>query len=294
MAPIKQTSFQNNALQSVGVESLSLDFMKSNLPSYPERIEFYLLMLVTAGEGSHQIDFQTFSLSKGSLVLVKPGQVQAWTGVKNLSAEVVLFEPTALPDRQWMRSLFADENAFSELANLTQLGDEAFQQFYDQLGGLAHEIASFNGNEADVAIIRHDLLGILLRLARYQPSCVTQIEGKRSQKNTYRTFKRLLEAHFFEAHQLSFYAQRLGYADSTISRACLSAEGKSAKVLIDQRVSLEAKRMLVHSSASIAEIAHSLGFSEATNFVKFFRRLEGITPQRFRAQLGKHSSASGG
>jgi AraC-like DNA-binding protein len=83
-------------------------------------------------------------------------------------------------------------------------------------------------------------------------------------------------------HNLNFYARRLGYAESTLSRACIRAEGVSAKRVIDQRIILEAKRMLVHSPLSVAEIGYALGFSEATNFNKFFRRLEQRTPQMFR------------
>lgn len=38
----------------------------------------------------------------------------------------------------------------------------------------------------------------------------------------------------------------------------------------------------MHSLAAVAEIAHQLGFSESTNFVKFFRRQLGVTPTAFR------------
>jgi AraC-like DNA-binding protein len=50
-------------------------------------------------------------------------------------------------------------------------------------------------------------------------------------------------------------------------------------------VLLEAKRLLAHSTASVAAVAHQLGFSEATNFVKFFRRNAGVTPKAFRQRM---------
>ena len=79
------------------------------------------------------------------------------------------------------------------------------------------------------------------------------------------------------------YARRLGYSESTLSRACVAAVGHTAKRAIDLRLVLEAKRLLVHSQATVVQISHQLGFSEPTNFVKFFRRLAGRTPQQFRA-----------
>lgn len=80
-------------------------------------------------------------------------------------------------------------------------------------------------------------------------------------------------------------ARRLGYSESTLSRACLAAEGRSAKEVIDRRVALEASRQLVHSQASVAEIGHPQGFSEATHFVKFFARMTGLPPQAFRTRM---------
>jgi AraC-like DNA-binding protein len=83
------------------------------------------------------------------------------------------------------------------------------------------------------------------------------------------------------------YAQRLGYSESTLSRACVAVAGRTAKEEIDARIALEAKRLLVHSPAPAANIGHQLGFSEPTNFLKFFRRTVGSTPLEFRqAHLG--------
>jgi AraC-like DNA-binding protein len=67
-----------------------------------------------------------------------------------------------------------------------------------------------------------------------------------------------------------------------LSRACVQVVGQTAKQLIDRRLALEAKRLLAHSQMPVAHIGHQLGFSESTNFVKFFRRLGEETPQQFR------------
>jgi AraC-like DNA-binding protein len=54
--------------------------------------------------------------------------------------------------------------------------------------------------------------------------------------------------------------------------------------MLTQRIVLEAKRLLAHSLAPVAAIGETLGFDEATNFVKFFRRETGLTPGAFRAR----------
>jgi AraC-like DNA-binding protein len=78
------------------------------------------------------------------------------------------------------------------------------------------------------------------------------------------------------------YAARLGYSVKTLSRACLAATGQPVKRVIDGRVVLEAQRLLAHTGEPVAVIARRLGFSEPTNFGKFFTRHTGTTPGAFR------------
>lgn len=47
--------------------------------------------------------------------------------------------------------------------------------------------------------------------------------------------------------------------------------GKNAKNIIEERLILEIKRLLIHTDKPIKEIGHLLGFSEATNFNKFLK-----------------------
>ena len=60
--------------------------------------------------------------------------------------------------------------------------------------------------------------------------------------------------------------------------------GKSPKEMIDDRVVLEAKRLLLYSDSSVKEISHELGFDEPTNFIKYFRKHVAQTPNTFRAR----------
>jgi AraC-like DNA-binding protein len=62
-----------------------------------------------------------------------------------------------------------------------------------------------------------------------------------------------------------------------------SGAGVGAKGCIDNRVLLEAKRLLVHTDLPAGAIGQRLGFPEATVFTKFFRRHTGLTPTGFRA-----------
>ncbi|MFA9564546.1 MAG: helix-turn-helix transcriptional regulator [Acidimicrobiales bacterium] len=77
-------------------------------------------------------------------------------------------------------------------------------------------------------------------------------------------------------------ADRLGYAPRTLTRACQQATGRTAKQVIDDRIMLEARRLLVHPTTTIDPIARQLSFSEAGNFAKFFQRHAGENPDAWR------------
>jgi AraC-like DNA-binding protein len=62
----------------------------------------------------------------------------------------------------------------------------------------------------------------------------------------------------------------------------MAGMGQSAKALIDRRFALEATGLLIQTDASTAEVGHQMGFTESTNFVRFFARMNGATPARFR------------
>jgi AraC-like DNA-binding protein len=68
-----------------------------------------------------------------------------------------------------------------------------------------------------------------------------------------------------------------------VTRACLAATGRSAKQVVDDRVTLQARRLLAATEAPIADIGRQLGFPEPTNFGRFFHREVGTSPGAFRA-----------
>jgi AraC-like DNA-binding protein len=94
-------------------------------------------------------------------------------------------------------------------------------------------------------------------------------------------FASAVDSHFSTSREVGWYARRLGYSERTLRRATQAATGRTAKQFIDDRVVLEAKRLLVHSHATAAECARHTGFDDAANFSKFFRRRTGLAPGAF-------------
>jgi len=284
----KEIRFANPQLERLGIEVIRLDDLRRRVSARhlatPERAEFFMVLLVTDGDLQHTIDFHTLHGGVGSLVFVHPGQVQHWHIDRPVQGRFVMIDPPALlPAVDSRGSRDALMVAMDDWPVHTQLDADTSNDLHAELVRLERDIAVYDTTEEDTTLIRHALLNLMLRLARGHRTRSPGAPGHGSGTGqVYRLFKRELELTFGTHPTVAQLSRRLGFSESTLNRACRTAAGHSAKVLIDRRMALEAARMMVHSRASVAQVGHDLGFSEPTNFVRFFVRMIGTTPARFR------------
>lgn len=314
-SPLREIRFDNDQLTALGIECLTLAELRRRVPPErllaPERVDFCVLLLVTQGTGAHMVDFVLAPLQPGSLVVVRPGQVQQWQPNPGMDGPLVLMTAQALQPGQQAGVL--DGLGMDEWPAVTSLPDPFMSEMAQAMQRLVLDFQRFEAvavpekdathrtpqtppaarRTMDAALVRHSAQGVLLRLGRWFSLCAAADQASGAgDRAIYRLFVRELEAGFRRRLGVGDLAARLGYSESTLSRACKAAEGRSAKQVIDRRVALEAARQLVHSSASVATIGHHLGFSEATNFVKFFGRMQGLSPQAFRQRMSLPGPAS--
>jgi AraC-like DNA-binding protein len=98
-------------------------------------------------------------------------------------------------------------------------------------------------------------------------------------------FRDLLEAHYKDQKQVSYYAAQLLITEKRLNQATTKVLDKTPKEIIDDRIMLEAKRLLAHTSENIKEVGYALGFEEPTNFIKYFKKHASTTPTEFRENL---------
>ncbi|MBI2769239.1 MAG: helix-turn-helix transcriptional regulator [Burkholderiales bacterium] len=281
---LKDVRFHNPRLAKVGVEAMSLAQLRERAGATlgpPERVEFLELLLVESGRGTHSVDFTDYELQPGTVVLVRPGQVQQWRLTRSLQGHVVLVSVEALAPTIARGQLDMKLLGLDEWPTSSRPERPLFVQILADVARMQVDIGRFVGTDVEASIIWHEWMTVLLRLARDR-AAKPQAAAAFGEAQVQRLFLRELEASLHKRPSVRDFARRIGYSESTLSRACLAATGRTAKQAVDGRVALEAKRLLAHSDAPVAEIAYRLGFSEPTNFVKFFRRTAGLTPLEFR------------
>ncbi len=81
------------------------------------------------------------------------------------------------------------------------------------------------------------------------------------------------------------FAARLYIHPTHFSNTIKLTTGKSPCDFVEERIMDEAKRMLRETQLSVAEICYRLTYQQPTNFTKFFKAMEGMTPTQYRKQI---------
>lgn len=249
----------------------------SRLFDHVQRPEFHFLLVATSGHGSHMLDFTDHPLEPGSVLWVRPGQIQRWGDTTAYDAWVLIFPADLL------------STTTEHLTEAGSAGGPCWWSAQEAAAADAHGLVDLIARTAaDPALprelraptLKHLLSALLLRLtaqARTRP-------GAPSGSEPWLAFRDLIDQQHARHHDVAWYAQRLGWSTRTLARAARAATGKSPKDLIDERVLLEARRLLAHTDLTVAQVGESTGFDDSSNFGTWFRLRAGQTPTEFRRQ----------
>ncbi len=291
--PIRDIHFSNPRAPKLGVEILSLESLfKRKLNGVlvaPQRVHFYHIFLFTHGSGIHSIDFTPYDFDNRTLLLIAKGQVQQFEVNQANKGLLIVFT-----------SEFLYENATpSNLAHSLQVFEHALfspclrltEEEHQQLLGLCRDFQREYDKLADdlsPEILQHWLRMLLLYIERLQQGS----DSSRRLKPYYQefvAFRRLVERDLAQSRNVQYYAQQLAVSPKKLNVLTRQRLNKTAKEFIDEQVILESQRLLAQGDMPIKEIAYHLGFSELTNFVKFFKKHTRMTPITFRRRF--HPSA---
>lgn len=97
-------------------------------------------------------------------------------------------------------------------------------------------------------------------------------------------YRARVDSRFRLRESVGVHAAALGVSESRLRAACAQVAVMSPAAMLDARTLLEARRALLYSNLSVAEIGYALGFADPAYFTRFFTRLAGVSPRGFRRQ----------
>ncbi|MEV8512604.1 AraC family transcriptional regulator [Dactylosporangium sp. NPDC051484] len=234
----------------------------------------HVVILVSAGQGTHELDFVTYACRPGTLLWGRPGQVHRFGGQTGFDATVLTFSPSLLPELP-LPELVADPFAPA----CWQPAGEDEEAIVAEIAQIGVDQIRYGGTPFGETLLAHSVAVLLMRIAALAPA------PRRGPADLLIGLLRAELEREVRHRRVEDYAEQLRCSVRTLTRASLAVTGRSAKQLIDERVALEAKRLLATSGLPVADVGRRLGFEEPTNFGRFFARETGQSPGTFRAVL---------
>lgn len=243
-----------------------------------------MLICVTGGRCTHQIDFQALACRPGSFLTLRPGQVQRFDSGLDWQGWLVLFRPEFLLP---LKALIAvdDLETYGSLEALPvalSLSSKEHRAIVCSIVQMSDDATLRAPPKQVDGLLRHQLYALLMRLHLFQRGSAGSNQAIYASFHRFRQFRQLVEKELTRKHRVDDYARMMRCSPKSLSRASSDVVGMAAKQYLAGRIALEAKRLLAHTTLSVASVSDQLGFDEPTNFIKFFRRTVGQPPGEFR------------
>lgn len=251
------------------IDSLSSQSDEHELLMSIHRHSFYALGICLEGESSHMLDFQQVVVRTGEMLLLVPGQVHQPLDVFNgkgyfiaFKAEFLLSHPILLPNH---------------ITGPVRLSESDFEQSRQIFANLIRE---YNEQPPQyVQMLQHYLALLITLYHRHNEPAI------QSGPPLLIRYRELLATHFLEWTKPAQYASAMHVSADHLNEVVKQHTGHTLSAHINERRILEAKRLLLHASESIKEIAWQLQFNEVSYFNRFFKQHTGTTPAAFRERV---------
>ena len=242
-------------------------------------LSFYDILLITRGRGTFWLDDTRYAVRPGRVIFTSPGQV------RRLEARqvegLVLFFTGAFLERFLSDPLFLYRLPFFHRDKVPELALATPERrlLARRLREMEAEIGNLRGDSSPLLGAR--LYEVLMLLARWfgraHPAAAEEPEEGLGLR-----FRRLVERHHRRTHRVAGYAKMLSVSAGHLHTMVRRQLGRPPLELIQDRLALEARRLLLHTDDTAARIGYALGFGDPSYFARFFRRRTGRSPSAFR------------
>ncbi len=245
-------------------------------------LTYYDITLIQNGQGSLILDNNVFDIQENMIICSSPMQIRQWKIKAMPKGLVLIFEEdflaTFFNDSDFVKKL----NFFYtiECEPVTSLTDSKNSYIENLLLNIETEILHFNNKN------KHILRALLYQALAWLDREYTKHENIKvidGVNDIVFRFKNLVSEFYKQEHSVNFYAEKLnissGYLNDLIKRDIKI----TAKQFIQNKVILEAKKLLRNTPLSISEIAWKLNFNDDSYFIRAFKNKTGFTPKNYRS-----------
>ena len=257
------------------------------------RLDFYLVFLVTGGEGIHTFGLRDYYIRRNMLCFAGPDMMTSWrSGDEEQLGFLCAFSHEFFNLGQ-ENKFYLHEIPFFQIdgPSVLHLTDEQVSYHRSIFELMINE---YKNRNSDSEQILRSLLHALLEKAFSQyhlRECHAEypdLPGLRLLKSFtslyMEDFKPLTEGNEIQLKKISDYADRLGVSQGHLNEILKEVTGKSAGQLIKTQLIKHATMYLKNTTSNVSEVAYLLGYEDPAYFSRFYKKQTGIAPSDLKKQ----------
>lgn len=240
----------------------------------------YCFLLIEGGKVDLEVNAIRKEVSKDTLVCGIPGDTWIWHSKTELKGKFIIFE-SSFP-------LAGLKGGYS-LEPISYLNSDSHDPFI-RLSDKKFKRLKILGEDMKECIEETPVFWDLLRAQLWEFIFLVEKEymangqgiRKTDNENRLPEFINLVNKYYRTNHETSFYAEKLNITSNYLNKIVKANLGLSAREFILGRLISEAKILLRLTETNISEIAYNLGFENPNYFIRYFKKIEGITPGEYK------------
>lgn len=278
MKKVKLLPYQSDKTKEIEIIEIGKSQTIDSSVETPYRTDFYQIIWFKKGKMTGSVDFEKIEFEPNTITFLNKNKIQSYKDFENVEAVIFLFTDnfynnSLASSRHIDRSLvFSDliENSTIKATNpnFSIIENILFDEYFQMDDIISKEI------------LRNQLHSFVL-LAEREIQKNHQNKLKNADLNLYLEFKNLINKNYSNHKSVEFYCSQLNITEKSLNRAIKNVSGITAKSIIHHKVLIEAKWLLGNNDSSIKVVSNELGFSEPTNFVKYFKKYMGVSPSEY-------------
>lgn len=228
---------------------------------------YFEIIYLSKGKGTHRIDHNSFPIKPPVIFFVRKEQVHYWD-ITTVPKGFVIIIKKEFIEKTYDNELKALLSKMSGQVSLQLKEHKTIEQVFDLLA-----------KEINLTIIEGLLKALFAKIIETAKPLTNKTKIT---SNTFQSFKELLSKTDELQNNVGHYAKLLNTTPQNLNTICRKNANQSASDILAEYIISEAKRLLHYTDNTVSEISFSLGFSDSSHFVKYFKRYTTKTPQTFR------------
>lgn len=232
------------------------------------------LMFVTKGHGRATVAGLTAGFGPNNLIFIPAGTMYGFEAGPTVFGQTLTI-PAA------MATEWPDEPVHLRLRDV--VAQKELTALFDNL---ERELASDKAGHTRAAHYYVGLMAVLMerQLERRTPE-PNDIRAESASARLVAAYTDLVERNFRSRKGVADLARELGVTPTHLTRCCKETCGASALTILNDRIIVEARRLLRETGQPVQDIAEYLGFASPAYFTRSFQARAGLTPTAFRRTL---------